>query len=217
MDFTDTVPKTVRDVVVFKIGCNVIPLFANASGGRGRSLYSLLCVYADCLAFIDIRMFRGNVNVKWLAMGVSHTHGFATFPTRMPRDTADKVVNDRFIEMALARRPCVAIKMENDVFCNKDVFYNLFRKVRSDQISGQARALRDAARASDLWSPEVRLGDDNVFVEAFFSNAKVCSMRVDFDLVYVDDTACANIFMLPVVVVLGATALDRFTFSHGAS
>ena len=72
-DFTDTVSKTVRDVVVFRIGCNVIPLFANASGGRGRSLHSFHCVYADCLAFIDIRMFRGNVNVKWLVMGVSHT------------------------------------------------------------------------------------------------------------------------------------------------
>ena len=54
-----------------------------------------------------------------------------------------------------------------------------------------------------MWSSEIHLGDDNVFVEAFFSNAKVCSMRVDFDLVYVDDTACTNIFMLPVVVVLG--------------
>ena len=92
MGFTNIVPKTVRDVVVFKIGCNVIPLFANDSGGRGRSLHSFHCVYANCLAFIDIRMFRGNVNVKWLAMGVSHTHGFATFPTRMPRDTIDKDV-----------------------------------------------------------------------------------------------------------------------------
>ena len=96
-DFTDTVPKTVRDVVVFKIGCNVIPLFANTSGDRGRSLHSFHCVYADCLAFIDIRMFRGNVNVKWLAMGISHTHGFATFPTRMPRDTVDKDVKERVI------------------------------------------------------------------------------------------------------------------------
>ena len=37
----------------------------------------------------------------------------------------------------------------------------------------------------------------------FFSNSKICSMRVDFDLVYVDDAACTNIFMLPVVFVLG--------------
>ena len=74
MDFTDTVPKTVRDVVVFKIGCNVIPLFANASGGRGRSLYSLLCVYADCLAFIDIRMFRRNVSSSgWRQGSVTRT------------------------------------------------------------------------------------------------------------------------------------------------
>ena len=202
-DFTDTVSKTVRDVVVFKIGCNLIPLFANSSGGRGRSLHSFHCVYADCLAFIDIRMFRGNVNVKWLVMGVSHAHGFEAFPTRMPRDTIDDDVKERIVEMALARRPCAAIKMDNDVFCNKDVFYNVIRKARSDQISGQARALRDAAMASDLWSSEIHLGEHNTFVEAFFSNTNVCSRRVDFDLVYVDDTACTNIFMLPVIVVLG--------------
>ena len=68
-----------------------------------------------------------------------------------------------------------------------------------------------------MWSSEINLGDDNIFVETFFSNTKVCPICVDFDIVYVDDTACTNAFMLPVVVVLGATALDRFTFSHGAS
>ena len=121
----------------------------------------------------------------------------------MPRDTVDKDVKERVVEMALAQRPCASIKMDNGVFCDNGVFYNVIGKVRSDQISGQARALRDAASASVLWSSEIHLGDDNVFVEAFFSNAKVCPICVDFDLVYDDDTTCTNIFMLPVVVVLG--------------
>ena len=82
-------------------------------------------------------------------------------------------------------------------------FFNVVRKVRSDQTSGQTRALRDAASVSDLWSSEIHLGEHNTFVEAFFSNTIVCSMHVDFDLVYVDDTACTNIFMLPVIVILG--------------
>ena len=43
-DFTDTVSKTVPAVVVFKIGCNAIPRFANASGGLGSSLHSFRCV-----------------------------------------------------------------------------------------------------------------------------------------------------------------------------
>ena len=90
MDFTDTVPKTVRDVVVFKVGCDVIPLFANASEGWGRSLRSFHCAHVNCIAFIDIWMVRGNVNVKRLALWVSHTRGFASFSTRMPRDTVDK-------------------------------------------------------------------------------------------------------------------------------
>ena len=120
----------------------------------------------------------------------------------MPRDTIDTDVKGRIVEMALASRPCAAIKMDNDVFCNKDVFYNVIRKVRSDQISGPARALRDASSASDLWSSEIHLGEHNTFVEAFFSNTIVCSMHVDFDLVYVDDTACMNVFMLPVIVIL---------------
>ena len=93
--------------------------------------------------------------------------------------------------------------MEHDVFCNKDVFYNVVRKARADQLSDQARALRDAAGASRLWCSEVHLGEQNVFVEAFFSNAAIVSKNVDFDLVFVDDTACTNLFMLPVVVVLG--------------
>ena len=74
--------------------------------------------------------------------------------------------------------------------------------MRSDQISGQARTLGDSASASDLWSSEIHLGEHNTFVEAFFSNSIVCSMHVDFDLVYVDDTACMNVFMLPVIVIL---------------
>ena len=70
-------------------------------------------------------------------------------------------------------------------------------------MSEQARSLRDAAALSDAWFSEMHLGANNVFVEAFFANAPIISKRVGFDLVYVDDTACTNAFMLPVVVVLG--------------
>ena len=84
-------------------------------------------------------MFHGNGSVKWLVMGVSHTHGFATFPSRMPRDTIDDDVKQRIQEMTLARRPRAATKMDNDVLCNKDVHYNVIRRVPHNSAKSQFR------------------------------------------------------------------------------
>ena len=68
--------------------------------------------------------------------------------------------------------------------------------------SEQARALRDVAGTSTLWSSTIHITDNNAFGEAFFVNTVVVSKGIDMDVVYVDDTACANAFMLPVVVML---------------
>ena len=60
----DTIAQTVRDSVVFRIGCNVIPLFALVSGGRGRTLFEFRCVFEGCTAFLDVRLFSGVDTIK---------------------------------------------------------------------------------------------------------------------------------------------------------
>ena len=57
--------------------------------------------------------------LKWLATGVSHTRGFATFPTGMPRDADDKDVKECVVEMVLSRCPCVAIEIDKTSFAAK--------------------------------------------------------------------------------------------------
>ena len=68
--------------------------------------------------------------------------------------------------------------------------------------SDQARALRDVAGRSTLWSSTIHITDNHTFSEAFFVNTVLVSKGLDMVVVYVDDTACVNCFMLPVVVML---------------
>ena len=65
----------------------------------------------------------------------------------------------------------------------------------------QARALRDIVAVSTRWCLRINITDNNAFLEAFFVKAVLASKRVDMDVVYVDDTACTNAFMFPVVVM----------------
>ena len=60
-----------------------------------------------------------------------------------------------------------------------------------------------------VWSSTVHLTDTNMFLEAFFVNAVLVAKRVDADIVYVDDTACVNSFMLPVAVMLARDAMNN--------
>ena len=72
----DSLTRTVRETIRFSVGCNTIPLFANVSGGRGRTLFEFRCVFEGCSAFFDVRMFSGVDRAKWAVMGVSHCHSF---------------------------------------------------------------------------------------------------------------------------------------------
>ena len=87
LDIATGLSTLVHDTVVVKIGCNNIPLFAMVFGGRGRALFSFECVYSGCSAFMDIRVLPRVDVIKWVVMGTSHSHGFSTFPQRIPRNT----------------------------------------------------------------------------------------------------------------------------------
>ena len=87
IDTAGGVAAAVHDTVVVSIGCNRIPVFAMVDGGRGRSLYTFKCVYSDCAAFLDVRVLPHVDVVKWVLMGVSHSHDFSAFPQRLPRNT----------------------------------------------------------------------------------------------------------------------------------
>ena len=71
-----------------------------------------------------------------------------------------------------------------------------------NMCSEQCRALRNAACRSTLWSSQIHLTNDNVFIEAFFTNSALSPSCVDNDIVFIDDTSCANVFSLPLVSVL---------------
>ena len=135
-------------------------------------------------------------------MGVSHSHSFNVFPSRMPRKTFSEDMMEEIREMAMKKTPTEEIKMRVGAVCNGDVFQNALRGVRKDICSEQCRALRNAACGSGLWSSEIHLTRDNVFVEAFFTNTALSPSCIDNDIVFIDDTSCANVFSLPLVSVL---------------
>ena len=119
VDLVDSVAKTVHDRVVFCLGCNRVPLFALETGGRDRTLYKFRCVFDMCSAFLEVRLFAGVYSVKWVMMGLSHSHGFSSFPRRVPRSTFSAATLERFEEMARQNKSSTEIAMANDVFSNK--------------------------------------------------------------------------------------------------
>ena len=154
-------------------------------------------------------MFSGVDKIKWVLMGVSHSHDFSFFPPRVPNRPLPDDVAASIREMASRNIPCAVIKMQLDVRCPDDVFQNVLRATRRELKADKARALRDAAAVSPLWSSEVHLTPDSVFVEAFFVNALLVAKGVDTSFVFVDDTACTNMFHLPVMAVLCRDAADQ--------
>ena len=146
--------------------------------------------------------------VKWVLMGVSHSHDFAAFPPRMPRNTFGGETKAAIRQMVLQNHTSSEIRRANGVLCNKDVFYNAVRSAREEKRAEQSRALRDAAAASTIWSTEIRLTEDSVFAEAFFVNAVLVARRLRVAHVFMDDTSCTNTFGLPVVSILCRDASD---------
>ena len=198
----DSIAQTVRDAVFYQIGCNKIPLFALVSGGRGRTLFEFRCVFEGCTAFLDVRLFSGVDIIKWILMGVSHSHTFSVFPPRMPRSTIPDDVAERIKEMTMKKTRTPEIKMAVGALCNRNVFQNALRGVRKDILSDQCRALRNETSVSNLWSTEIHLTHENVFVEAFFVNTALSPSCIDNNIAFIDDTTCANIFSLPLVSML---------------
>ena len=94
------------------------------------------------------------------------------------------------------------IAMDNNVLCNKNVLHNALRPFRSDKRVDQTRELRDTVRSSDLWNSRIILNSDNIFMEMFFINRHLLSMRMKVEFVFVDDTACTNVFAFPLIAVL---------------
>ena len=209
IDLVDTVPKLVHDTITVRIGCCVVPVFALENGGRGRTLFTFKCVYENCSAFLDVRVFSAANKVKWALMGVSHSHDFSFFPQRMPRCTFPPDVVASIRDMAQKNIPCATVKMRLGVLCSDDAYQNVLRATRREMKEDQARALRDAIAGSRLWSSEVHLTANNVFAEAFFVNAILIAKRLDVPFVFVDDTACTNMFHLPVISVLCRDAAEQ--------
>ena len=84
IDAGDGISAAVHNTIVVWIGCNRIPIFAMVNGGRGRSLFSFKCIYSGCSAFLDVRVLPRVDIVKWVIMGVSHSHNFSVFPRVSP-------------------------------------------------------------------------------------------------------------------------------------
>ena len=63
-------------------------------------------------------------------MGVSHSHSFSVFPSRMPRRTFPDDVMEEIREMAMKKTPTEEMKKRVGAVCNEDVFQNALRGVR---------------------------------------------------------------------------------------
>ena len=170
-----------------------------------------------CSAFLEVRLFTGVYSVKWVMMGLSHSHGFASFPERVPRSTFSEQTLERFEEMARQNKTSAEIAMANDVFCDKHIFQNAMRPFRCEKRADQAREIRDAVRSSDLWNSEIHSANDNVFEAMFFVNWQLVAKGVQIDVVYVDDTSCTNVFHFPSSPSSFAATRVMSTTSRGGS
>ena len=120
--------------------------------------------------------------------------------------------------MAADKVHTAEIKMKNGVLCNGNVFQNALRSVRRKALgSDQCSDLRNTVAASQLWSSIIHLTGENVFLEAFFTNAAIASKCLDVDFVYLDDTSCTNVFSLPLMASCAETQRQESTHSHGES
>ena len=212
----DSIAKVVRDTVFFRVGCNNVPLFALVSGGRGRTLFEFRCVFTGCSSFLDIRFFSAVDVVKWVLMGTSHSHTFNVFPTRMPRSTFPAPVLETIREMAARKVKTPDIKMEVGAVCNRDVFQNALRSVRTALMSDQCRELRSAASSSSLWASAIHLTDGNVFVESFFANAALVSKSLPSTLSTSTTRPAQTSSRSPSSVCCAGTRLRESTRSRGA-
>ena len=127
----DSIARVVLDTLFFRVGCNVVPIFALVSGGRERTLFEFRCVFDGFSTFLDVRFFSAVDVIKWVILGISHSHTFSVFPPRMPRSTFPHDVVEKIHEMAARKVRTPEIKMAVGALCNGDVFQNALRPVRA--------------------------------------------------------------------------------------
>ena len=204
-----TVAAAVRRSLNFKICTCVITVFALVSCGTGRSNFTIKCVFENCPAFLDNRTLDCGDGIKWQMVGISHSHDFVVFPSRVPRNIIPDSVRDEVERMMTEKHPRSQIRVQHNLLCNNDVFQNIVREAHKRMNSDHDRALRDAAAMSIVWSSTVHLTDTNMFLEVFFVNAVLIAKRVDAGIAYIDGTACVNAFMLPVGVMLVQDAVNN--------
>ena len=120
----------------------------------------------------------------------------------MPRNTFPDDVKEKIKEMAMNKTRTPEIKMALGALCNRNVFQNALRGIRKDILSEQCRALRNEANMSKLWSNEIHLTRENVSIEAIFMNTALSPSCIDNNVVFIDDTSCANVFSLTLVTML---------------
>ena len=144
-------------------------------GWNGRTLSPFKCVFENCPSFLDIRAFPDEKRIKWVLMGMSHSHSFTAFPSRIPRNVIPEGVKEELQRMVIEKQSCAAIKMKNEVLCNNDIFKNVVREVHKRMNSEQARALRDLTGRPTLCSSTINATDNHAFSEDFFVNTVLVS------------------------------------------
>ena len=183
-DMTPGLARVVHDTVTVKIGCNNVPVFSTARGGRSRTLCLFRCTYPCCPAFMDVRILPHANIVKWVLMCTSHNHTFSTFPSRVPRNVFASETMAAIRDMVLGNQPSATIRIANNILCNKNVFQNVLRTARTDMRSEQARALRDAVSKSDVWTSEIHLSRDNTFYEGAEEFRESSFPRIQLSAIY---------------------------------
>ena len=128
--------------------------------------------------------------------------GFVTFPVRVPRGIFTAASKEAISSLAFQSASTASIPLRNDILCGKNILQNAFRESRSTMRAEQARALRDAAMKSSVWSTQIHLASDNALREAFFVSTELLSKCPDIAVVFMDDTSCTNAFLFPVVSLL---------------
>ena len=121
VDAADGIPAAVYDMVIVRIGCNCVLVFAAVNCRRGRGLFSFKCVSPDCSAFLDVRFFNTTTSSRVSSLGLA-PNDFAAFPPRLPRNTFTDEAMAAIRHMVLPNHSNAEIDMTNKFRCNDDVF-----------------------------------------------------------------------------------------------
>ena len=100
--------------------CNHVPPFALVSGGRDRTIFP-----SDAFTTI-VLLSRISENcqsrkLKWVIVGVAHSHDFSSFRSSSPPNTFHASTIEQFSSLGSQNVTCGEIKMRFNVLCNKGV------------------------------------------------------------------------------------------------